>query len=115
MLRIVGGTIALVVALFLVAQTSEAQKKPKGQLPMGWKDLNLTDEQKVQVYKVRGEYKTKMEALKQQEKELQQAERAELAKILTPDQKKKLAAALVGDTEGTKKTTKKEAEKKSDN
>src|SRR5437763_289131 len=76
----------------------EKKDKLKGFLPQGWKDLNLTAAQKEKAYELMGTYKKKLEALKDQEKTLKQEEKADLAKILTDEQKEQLKKAVVGET-----------------
>jgi hypothetical protein len=105
-LSVMIGVAVLGMALLVGSGAGQApDKKAKGFLPAGWKDLDLTAAQKEQAYKVLGEFKTKMNELKDQEKKLRDEERRELGKILTEEQKKK----LVGDS---KKTDEKKAEDK---
>src|SRR5579872_6806111 len=63
----------------------------------GWKDLNLTADQKQKVYKIHTEYKTKIDDLEKKIKELKAEEYADKVKVLTDDQKKKLKDTLVPD------------------
>jgi len=84
-------------------------KKAKGFLPQGWKDLDLSSEQKDRAYKVLSDFKTKLNDLEEAKKKLRADERVELGKILTDEQKKKLQAAVVGEA---KKTDEKKADEK---
>ncbi len=87
----------------------DKEGKLKGFLPQGWKDLSLTATQKEKVYETQAKYKAKLEALKEQEKTLKQEEKADLAKILTEDQRDLLRKLVLG--EGTKKKDEKKDDK----
>ncbi len=83
-------------------------KKAKGQLPQGFKDLGLTDEQKIKIYSLQGDYKGKIAELTKQINEMKKVEMQEIFKVLTEDQKKKYL-----DSKGVEtKEKKKEPEKK---
>jgi hypothetical protein len=69
-------------------------QKAKGTLPTNWSKLGLTDEQKQKVYSVRAEYRTKIEALQREIKDLQKKEMDECAKVLTEAQKARLREIL---------------------
>jgi hypothetical protein len=73
-------------------------KKAKGFLPPGWKDLDLSADQKEKAYKILADYKTKLNDLKEMEKKLRAEEKTELGKLLTDAQKDKLKSAVVGET-----------------
>jgi hypothetical protein len=92
----------------------EPEKKAKGQLPMGWKKLNLSNDQKTKIYAVQGEYKTKIKALDDQIKALKTQEYADLVRLLTDQQKAELAKGLLPDDPKKKPDDKKPEEKKSD-
>lgn len=94
MSRIVGLFLIVALALGFTASGTSQEKKAKGQLPAGWKNLGLSAEQKEKVYKIQGEYKPKITALEKQLLELREQEKAELLKVLTPEQK----AKLIGET-----------------
>jgi Spy/CpxP family protein refolding chaperone len=84
--------------------------KVKGTLPSGWGKLELTADQKSAIYKVQAKYKEELRKLKEKEDELKAEERREMVKLLTPEQKKKLVDADLGDT-GKKDDVKKDATK----
>ena len=97
------------VLLALVAQDKPTDKpadkpaveKARGQLPQGWKQLGLTDQQKQEVYKIQTDYRKKRAGLEQQLKALKDEERKTLAGVLTEAQKKRLAEIRAGGTGGT--------------
>ena len=88
-------------------------KKAKGFLPPGWKDLDLSADQKDKAYKILADYKTKFNDLKETEKKLRAEEKTELGKLLTDAQKDKLKSAVVGEPK-KKVDDKKSDDKKSD-
>ena len=112
------GVAFLGVALFV--GSSDGQGEPKktkdgkitGQLPQGWKELNLTAVQKEKVYEINSKYKAKLDALVEQEKALQQELKAERVKILTNEQKEMLQKSAIG--EAPKKASKDEKKAKDD-
>lgn len=76
-------------------------------LPLYWSKLGLSEEQKSKAAGVVGEYRKKIDDLKRQISQLEAEERAELAKILTADQKKQLQKLISskvpgGDTDDKK-------------
>lgn len=101
------------LALVIVAGngwTGDAKKekdttKVKGQLPAGWKDLNLTKEQTLQIYDLKAKFKGKLAALEEQIKDLKVQEKTELVKVLTPTQRELLRKLTIGDEEAPKKKT----------
>jgi Spy/CpxP family protein refolding chaperone len=76
--------------------------KTKGQLPPGFKKLNLTEEQKKQIFGIQSTYKKKIAALKKQIEELQDKQKSEIFNVLTKEQKAKLLGADTGDTKDKK-------------
>ena len=89
--------------------------KGRGTLPTYWSKLSLTDEQKTKAMSVVTDYRKKIDALKQQIAQLETDEKAELAKILTPEQKKqlqKIISSKVPGGEGDDKKEEKKEEKK---
>jgi hypothetical protein len=78
----------------------------KGMLPQNYKKLGLTDQQTQEIYRIRGRYGAKIDALKQQIAELQEEERAEAEKVLTDAQKARLKELRLGDTKVKDKDTK---------
>lgn len=71
--------------------------KLKGSLPANFKKLGLRDDQLQQIYRLRGEYKEKVDQLKQQIERLKVEEKAALEKLLTPEQQKRLREIRLGD------------------
>src|SRR4051812_3008113 len=71
--------------------------KVKGALPAGWKALKLTADQKLKVYAIQGDYKTKIAELKKKIEDLEAHEKAEMIKVLTDDQKAQLTKNLIGE------------------
>jgi Spy/CpxP family protein refolding chaperone len=73
------------------------RKAAKGQLPLGWGKLDLTDAQKAEVFKLNAEYGAKVEKLREEIRVLQ----AELARkrvaVLTQEQKNKLIDVVTSD------------------
>ena len=105
-----GFAILGLVLMVGVGATQDTKKdKNKGFLPPGWKDLDLSADQKDKAYKILNDYKLKLNDLNDSIKKLKTEEKGELAKILTDAQKDKLKAAVVGET-----TKKKTEEKKAD-
>jgi len=93
--------IAASVALFMAAgwlmgqdnkaePTTPAPTKGKGVLPAYFKSLGLTDEQRQKVVKIHASYKSKLDSLSEQIKQLKDEERAELNKVLSDTQRQKL-------------------------
>ena len=86
--------------------------KVKGQLPANWGKLDLTPDQKQSIYKVQAKYKEDIAKMKEKIKEIESEERAEMSKLLTPEQKKKLQELATGEKSDPKKETpKKDAPK----
>ncbi len=73
-------------------------KKVKGFLPPGFKDLNLTAEQKAKVYTIQGDYKTKIGELDKKIKELKGQEKKDIFGVLTKEQQEKYLKAQGIDT-----------------
>jgi hypothetical protein len=70
----------------------------KGTLPTYYKKLGLSEDQTQKVYKIRGRYRAKIDALMAQVKELQQQEKADLENLLTEAQKARLKELRSGET-----------------
>ena len=101
-----------ILGLALLVGTSESQeKKTKGQLPPGWKDLNLTAAQKEKVYEINAEFKKKIDDLNKQIKTLQQEHKKAQVAVLTDEQKEQLQKIVIGET---KKKDDKKSDKKDD-
>jgi hypothetical protein len=107
-MRKLHGVLPLLAALalsgWLLAQEpkksadGDTSAKVRGTLPSHWKSLGLTDSQKQQVYKIRNSYTAKIDALRQQIRDLQDAEKDELEKLLTDAQKLRLRELKLGET-----------------
>lgn len=112
MLRLRMGVTAVAALLLLtgllVGQEKEKdkEKKPevepetklKGTLPMHYKRLGLSEDQKQQVYRVKKTFKDKAAALEKQIKALKSEERAELEKVLTAAQRARLKEIRYGES-----------------
>src|SRR5262245_31093085 len=75
----------------------EPAKATKPALPKGWLKLGLTDAQKQESYKVRARFGEPIRRLQEQLDALKAEERAELEKILTPEQRKQLRGIIDGE------------------
>ena len=93
-------TFALFSGLVLLSNNGllgqEKKDKVKGQLPPNWGKLELTAEQKSEIYKIQSKFKGELKKLKEQEMELRAEEKRQMVKILTPVQKKKLEELAIG-------------------
>lgn len=87
---------------------ADTKDKIKGTLPANWAKLGLTDDQKQKVYKVQADYKEKLADLEKQLKDLKDTEKAEMEKVLTDEQKKRLKEILDSKAPAGDKTEKKE-------
>jgi hypothetical protein len=76
----------------------EEPKKAKGMLPAGFKDLNLSADQKSKIYALQAEYKTKIVELEKKVKDLRAEETSAVFKVLTDDQREKYLKAKGVDT-----------------
>jgi hypothetical protein len=109
-------TTALLAGGWLWGQDTKGTKG-KGSLPTYWKSLGLSEDQRQKAMSIRSEYRTKIDALKQQIAQLEKQEKGELEKILTEDQKKqlqKIIASKVPGAEGSSKEDTKKEDKKPD-
>jgi hypothetical protein len=111
MIRLSMGGAVLAVALltgWLSGDDKKPDKKPddkdppvvvvRGTLPTHYKRLGLSDEQKENVYKIRGRYKARIDALTKQIRDLQKEERTKLEEVLTEAQKTRLKELRAGET-----------------
>ena len=91
-------SVALLGGLLLGQDTKKTDKEPppRGQLPQYYKRLGLSDEQLTAVRKIRGEYRTKIEKLRQEIADLQKEERTKLEQVLTPEQRARLREIRAG-------------------
>jgi hypothetical protein len=84
---------ALALAVVLGAARADDPKPAapaKGTLPANFGKLGLTDSQKAEVQKVRGQYRAQIAELQAKVKALQAEEREALAKVLTEAQRARL-------------------------
>ena len=100
---VITGVAALILLNgFAVSQDTKTQpadppKVKAPPLPPGWKNLNLTAEQKAKVHTIQADYKAKIKALEDQIKALHQQQHVDMVAVLTADQKAELRKALVPD------------------
>ena len=88
--------------------------KLKGMLPQGFKDLGLSPEQVQKIYAIQTEYKTKIDELNKQIKELSAKKSKEEFNVLTPDQREKYLKSKGIETKDKGSTTKDKATKDDD-
>jgi hypothetical protein len=93
-------SVFFVCATGLIAQPPD---KVKGQLPANWGKLGLSDEQKQKVYKIQADYRKKIDALEAEIEQMKKKQLEEMTGVLSPDQKKKLAAIIKGSIPEDKK------------
>lgn len=103
---VLAGLIMLGMALFVTTGMSGGGKKVKGQLPPGWKKLDLSKEQILKIYTIQTQYRDKAKALEEQLKELKAQEKTELVKVLSVEQKDHLKKILLGEEKDKKPSTK---------
>jgi hypothetical protein len=87
----------------------------RASLPANWAKLGLTDDQKQKILATRTEYRTKIDALQREIKDLQKKELDECVKVLTDAQKarlKEIAAEKVPGATAVKDAKKPDADKK---
>jgi Spy/CpxP family protein refolding chaperone len=89
--------IVLLASNGLYSQEKKDPPKIKGTLPPGWAKLELTAEQKLNIYKTMAKYKEDIAKMEEKIKEMKLEERREMVKFLTPEQKKKLEEAATGE------------------
>src|SRR5438874_1977198 len=91
-------------ALLVSSGVSQEKKdKAKGQLPPGWKKLDLSKDQISKIYDIQGKYRGKIRDLEKQIADLKIAERTDMAAVLTPEQKDLYRKLQLG--EDTKKSS----------
>jgi Spy/CpxP family protein refolding chaperone len=107
--------VALIVPMILLSANSSGQDTPKekGYTPSGWKQLNLTADQKAKLSSIRTDYKAKMDELNKKIEELKKEEHAKMVDVLTDGQKEKLKT-IVGVPDSSKPDDKKSPDKKPD-
>jgi hypothetical protein len=85
-----GGLVLALFGISLLSAQEPKQPAAKGKLPAYWSKLGLSADQRASAVKITGEYGAKIDALKAQIHDLEKQEKAELEKVLTDEQKKKL-------------------------
>jgi Spy/CpxP family protein refolding chaperone len=96
------GFAILAVALLVGTGTSQEKKdKIKGQLPPGWKKLDLSKEQVIKIYSIQTQFREKIKQLEQELAKIKTQERSEMIQVLSEDQKEALRKITLG--EETKK------------
>src|SRR5580704_12479624 len=104
---VLGGLVLFALA-FSFAWSADDPKKPsddkkdpvaKGTLPANWRKLGLTDDQVKKVYKIQTDYRTKIDTLTEQLKELKKKEMTEMETVLTDAQKARLKEIKLGEPE----------------
>lgn len=68
---------------------SKESDKPKGRLPVFFKDV-VTEDQRLSIYEVQMKYEKQIDELAAKIKELQKQQMDEIEKLLSPEQKEKL-------------------------
>jgi len=114
MLRVslLSGLCILGLALLVGTSASQEKKgKTKGQLPPGFKELNLTPTQTEKIYEVNKDYKAKIDELNKRINELKGEHTKAQFAILTEDQRQQYFRNKVGDD--AKKDKAPEKDKKS--
>jgi hypothetical protein len=92
--------VSLLMGGWLLGDDKKADTTPppaRATLPANWKKLGLTDQQKREVYSIRGRYAQKIDVLKQQIADLQEQEKGELEKVLTEAQRSRLKEIKTGE------------------
>jgi hypothetical protein len=105
-IAMVVGSVFLALAFVAGVGTSQDKKeKVKGQLPAGWKKLDLSKDQITKIYEVQGKYKAKIKGLQDQIAAMQTEERAAMVNVLTDPQKELLRKLATGEVkkDGDKK------------
>jgi hypothetical protein len=91
--------VGLVWSSFLMGEDKKSDKEPVviiRRLPAYYNRLGLSQEQRNQLYKIRGKYDTEIQRLQEKINELRDEERAAYENVLTPDQLARLRQILVG-------------------
>jgi len=98
--------LTLVLAGVALAQDTKKTDDPKkddpptktrGQLPPHYKELGLSKDQVEMIYKLQAKANAEVDKLKAQIEAIKTVEKADIAKVLTDEQRTKLKAILTGD------------------
>lgn len=87
---VLAGVFSLILVAGHLYYPANAQKKISGRLPNYWNKLGLSKAQTLEIYKIQGDYKAKIDALEKQIEDLKAQERQDMVKILSDEQKGKL-------------------------
>ncbi len=98
--------LALLVGVGASQDTKKEPGKAKGILPPGFKDLELTLDQKAKIYSIQADFKAKLAELESKIKSLRKQENQDIFKVLSDDQREKYMKA-----KGLESTKSKEKEK----
>src|SRR4051794_1992001 len=100
--RLLAGFAVIATLVLLTSEGVQSQDKKEkgskvtGQLPPGWKDLNLSAAQKEDVYKINLEYKEKIDKLEDEIKKLKAEHVKKRLTVLNDEQRKKLRDTVGG-------------------
>ncbi len=91
------GALALVLVVGVIATADDKKESTKGgeKLPAQWGKLGLSDEQKQKIYSIEDEYKSQIDTLEKQVKELRHKEKVAMEAVLTDAQKARLKEILL--------------------
>ena len=107
-LPVVFGLVALCLAMLVgIGSTQDAkkdkdEKKTKGMLPAGFRELSLSAAQKTKIYTIQADYKAKIADLDKKMKDLRAQESQDVFKVLTNDQREKYLKSKGVDTKKDK-------------
>lgn len=89
--RVVVGMLALFLLFSGGSFGQDKKDSGKGRrLPPTWSKLGLSDEQRQKIYAIQSDYGSKIQELQAKLKELQKQELADMSKVLTDLQRKRL-------------------------
>jgi uncharacterized protein YndB with AHSA1/START domain len=89
-LSALGGITTLGLALWVANGSAQGPSESTGQLPSGWSELGLSQEQRTKIEEIHNECTPRIAQLERQLKELQAEQRRKLVAVLTNDQKEAL-------------------------
>jgi Spy/CpxP family protein refolding chaperone len=78
------------LALSVGRGSSQGPGESAGQLPPGWSELGLSEEQRTKIQSIQGECQMRIAELERQLQELQAEQRRKMVAVLTSDQKETL-------------------------
>jgi len=95
-LRFAAAAVLAVAFLSFNASGQPAKQPPKDILPPGWKDLELTDAQKAEVFKINREAREAIDKLEDEIKKLKAEQVKKRIAVLTDKQRKLLRESVGG-------------------